>query len=207
MRLHRVVRAVTTLVAAAVVAVPVATAHAAPATQGAQGQAGAAAEAATAQISADGQSVIATLADARFRQSLERLDIVDAAGQVIDTLPLRGSLGGFDVPMHPIISPDAKSVTLTPVVSAELRSAVDAAAKNPAAKRISKAKRFDMMVAELEKGWRGDTPLFTLIGGLVGFIVFGWIGAGVGAAIGAYVGYQTSNPKAWPAVVAWWNTP
>lgn len=35
----------------------------------------------------------------------------------------------------------------------------------------------------------------------------GWIGAGVGAFIGAYIGYGETNPKAWPSVVAWFNTP
>ncbi|WAC56612.1 glycine zipper domain-containing protein [Gordonia sp. SL306] len=74
-------------------------------------------------------------------------------------------------------------------------------------KRISKQQRYDMMWRELNAGWKGNTPLYTLIGGLIGFLIWTVPGAAIGAAIGAYLGYQTSNPKAWPSIVTWWNTP
>ncbi|MFW0795511.1 hypothetical protein AAFP30_17000 [Gordonia sp. CPCC 205515] len=171
----------------------------------------------TAGFSADHQSVVAKLRDGLFVPNAAgtELQVVSKNGKVVDAMPLVGTMDGFRVPLRSAVSADGTTATLTPVVSPQYRAVLDRAAttaakkqqSKPRAKRISKAQRYDMMWTELNKGWTGNTPVSTLVGGLIGFIVFGWIGAGVGAAIGAYLGYQTSNPKAWPSVVTWWNTP
>ncbi|MGV9712911.1 hypothetical protein ACWDTI_19870 [Gordonia sp. NPDC003424] len=171
----------------------------------------------TAGFSGDHQSVVAKLRDGLFVANAAgtELQVVNKNGAVVDAMPLVGTMDGFRVPLRFSVSADRSTATFTPIVSPEYRAVLDRAATDaakkqqakPAPKRITKAQRYDMMWNELNKGWTGNTPVSTLIGGLIGFIVYGWIGAGIGAAIGAYLGYQTSNPKAWPSVVAWWNTP
>lgn len=171
----------------------------------------------TGAVARDGTNIIASLRDGTFDidHSSGVLRIVSAQGRVLDSMPLTGEIDGYVVPLRPTLSSDRTRVTLTPSVDAGLRSELDRAAiraekrekAKPKAKRITKAQRYDMMWKELHKGWKGNTPLYTLIGGLIGFLVFAVPGAAIGAAIGAYIGYQTSNPKAWPSVVAWWNTP
>lgn len=206
--IRRVLLAIGALTAFALV-LPFANAHAAPVKR--------ATPFVTAGFSADQQSVVAKLRDGLFVPNAAgtELQVVDRKGAVVDAMPLVGTMDGFRVPLRSSVSADRTTATLTPVISPGYRAALDRAATEaakkqqakPRTKRISKAQRYDMMWTELNKGWTGNTPISTLVGGLIGFIVFGWIGAGIGAAIGAYLGYQTSNPKAWPAVVTWWNTP
>lgn len=170
-----------------------------------------------ASFGADHRSVVASLRDGAFRIDAAgtALQVVDRKGRVIDTMPLTGTMDGFRVPLRANVSADRTTATFAPVISADYRAALDAAATRadkkqrakPKSKRITKAQRYDMMWKELNAGWKGNTPVSTLIGGLIGFVVFGFPGAAIGAGIGAYLGYQTSNPKAWPAVVTWWNTP
>ena len=184
----------------ALIAVPVATAHAAPATV--------ALPTASAAIAADHKSVIVDVRGGSVVVSpAGALQILDSRGRTVSSMPLSGQMDGFTVPLRAAVSADRSRVTLTPAVGPDHRALLDGVAKKDVAKRITKAQRYDIMWKELNKGWRGNTPLYTLIGGLIGFIVFGWIGAGVGAFIGAYIGYGESNPKAWPSVVAWFNTP
>ncbi len=188
------------MIGAVLIAVPVATAHAAPATV--------ALPTASAAIAADHKSVIVDVRGGSVVVSpAGALQILDSRGRTVSSMPLSGQMDGFTVPLRAAVSADRSRVTLTPAVGPDHRALLDGVAKKDVAKRITKAQRYDIMWKELNKGWRGNTPLYTLIGGLIGFIVFGWIGAGVGAFIGAYIGYGESNPKAWPSVVAWFNTP
>lgn len=189
------------MMGAVLIAVPVATAHAAPATV--------ALPTASAAIAADHKSVIVDVRGGSVVVSpAGALQILDGRGRTVSSMPLSGQIDGFTVPLRAAVSADRSQATLTPMVSPDLRALLDSAATDAAKqKRLTKAQRYDIMWAELNKGWRGNTPLYTLVGGLIGFIVFGWIGAGVGAFIGAYIGYGESNPKAWPSVVAWFNTP
>ncbi|MGV9827172.1 MULTISPECIES: hypothetical protein [unclassified Gordonia (in: high G+C Gram-positive bacteria)] len=173
----------------------------------------------SAAFAPGGTSVSASLRDGVFRPNAANteLQVVDRGGRVLDALPLVGEINGVQVPVRYTLGGGGSSVTITPELTEQRRTdilavATDVAEKKPAKpapkpKRLTKQQRYDIMMKELQKGWKDFTPISTLIGGLIGFIVFGWIGAAVGAAIGAYVGYQTTNPKAWPAVVAWWNTP
>ncbi|MFW0783944.1 hypothetical protein AAFP35_05435 [Gordonia sp. CPCC 206044] len=217
--IHRVLLAIAAFTAVALV-LPSAQAQAAPARSSQAPSAPApfvTAPFVTAAIAADGHSVVAKLRDAAFVPNAAgtELQVRDRAGRVVDSLPLVGTMDGFRVPLRWSVGADRSSATLTPIVSRDHRALLDAAATDaakrnkakPRAKRLTKNQRYDLMWKELNKGWKGNTPISTLVGGLIGFIVFGWIGAGVGAAIGAYLGYQTSNPQAWPSVLAWWNTP
>ncbi|KAF0970305.1 MULTISPECIES: hypothetical protein [Gordonia] len=188
------------MMGAVLVAVPVATAHAAPATV--------ALPTASAAIGGDHRSVIVDVRGGSLAVTpAGALQILDGRGRIVSSMPLSGQMDGFTVPLRAAVSADKSSVTLTPVVGTDFRAVLDAAETKAAKQRLTKQQRYDIMWTELNKGWRGNTPLYTLIGGLIGFIVFGWIGAGVGAFIGAYIGYGESNPKAWPSVVAWFNTP
>lgn len=200
MRQSKIAVAALAMLGAVLLAVPVATAHAAPAVT--------AGPSATAKIAPGGQSVIVELSNgtAAVDPAGGRLTILGTDGRRAGSVPLAGAIDGFAVPLQASVGADGRTVTLTPSVPGALRAVLDGA-ETKAAKRLTKQQRYDIMWAELNKGWRGNTPLYTLIGGLIGFIVFALPGAAVGAAIGAYVGYQETNPKAWPSVVAWWNTP
>ncbi|MBY4572480.1 hypothetical protein ACN94_02525 [Gordonia paraffinivorans] len=187
------------MMGAVLVAVPVATAHAAPAVT--------ALPTVSAALADDDTSVIVDMRGGTVAVTPTVLQILDGRGRTVTSMPLSGQMDGFTIPLRAAVGADRTRVALTPTVPADYRALLDAAAKKDAAKPLTKAQRYDIMWQELNKGWRGNTPLYTLIGGLVGFIVFGWIGAGVGAFIGAYIGYGETNPKAWPSVVAWFNTP
>ncbi|GAC83085.1 hypothetical protein [Gordonia paraffinivorans] len=187
------------MMGAVLVAVPVATAHAAPAVT--------ALPTVSAALADDNTSVIVDVRGGTVAVTPTALQILDGRGRTVTSMPLSGQMDGFTIPLRAAVGADRTRVALTPTVPADYRALLDAAAKKDAAKPLTKAQRYDIMWQELNKGWRGNTPLYTLIGGLVGFIVFGWIGAGVGAFIGAYIGYGETNPKAWPSVVAWFNTP
>lgn len=170
----------------------------------------------TGGFTADGASVVATLRDGTFvpNAANTELTLVNRDGKAVDRFPLVGTLDGVTVPVGYALSADRSTATLTPGLTAPRRAslaaaATDAAQKKPTprAKRYTKQQRYDQMMKELQKGWKDFTPASTLIGGLIGFIVFGFPGAAIGAFIGAYIGYQTTNPKAWPSVVNWFNTP
>ncbi len=202
--IHRALLAIAAFTAVALV-IPSVNASAAPAPAGASFV--------DAGFSADRQSVIASLRDAHFQANAAgtELQVVNRDGRIVDTMPLSGRMDGFEVPLRWSVSADRTTATFTPIVGSDHRRILDAAATDAAkknqVKHITKQQRYDMMWKELNAGWKGVTPLYTLIGGLIGFIIWGIPAAVVGAAIGAYIGYQTTNPKAWPSVVAWWNTP
>ncbi|NDZ94382.1 hypothetical protein G3I13_11545 [Streptomyces sp. SID6673] len=207
--IHRVLLAIAAVTAVALV-IPSANAHAAPTRVTTT-------PFVTAGYAADRHSVVATLRDGVFSPTAAGtgLQVRDIEGRVVETMPLGGTMDGFRVPLRWSVSADRRTATFTPVVPAGYRSVLEAAATDaadkqkakPRAKRISKQQRYDMMWKELNAGWKGNTPLYTLIGGLIGFLIWTVPGAAIGAAIGAYIGYQTSNPKAWPSIVTWWNTP
>ncbi|MEE3851150.1 hypothetical protein VZC37_12450 [Gordonia sp. LSe1-13] len=206
-RIHRYLLAIAAITVASV-AIPSATANAAPASPSAPFV--------NAGIAADGQGVVAKLRDAVFVPNAagSELQVVDRGGRVVDAMPLVGTMDGFSVPLRWSVSADRSTATFVPQVSSQYRALLDRAATDAAQrKRITKAQRYDMMWAELNKGWNAETQLSTVVGGLIGyfvgaFIPFGWLpGAVIGAGIGAYIAYERVNPKAWPSVLAWWNTP
>ncbi|AZG48280.1 hypothetical protein [Gordonia insulae] len=203
--IHRILLAIAAFTAVALV-IPSATAHATPARVGGT-------PFVEAGFTADGTAIVAKLRDGVFAPNAagSELQVLGRDGRVVDAMPREGTMDGFRVPLRWTVGADRSTATFTPIISPEYRAALDAAAtdaaKKPRGKRISKAQRYDMMWTELNKGWTGNTPLYTLIGGLIGFLIWTIPGAAIGAAIGAYIGYQTSNPKAWPSVIAWWNTP
>lgn len=208
--IHRVLLAIASFTALALV-IPSATANAAPATL--------LRPHVTAGLSADRHSVVAILRDGLFAMNAAgtELQVLDTKGHVVESMPLAGTMDGFRVPLRTTVSADRTTATFVPVVSPQYRAVLDAAAIDAAQKQqpkpqgkprpqhITKQQRYDMMWKELNKGWTGVTPLYTLIGGIIGFLIWTIPGAIIGAAIGAYVGYQITNPKAWPSVVAWWN--
>jgi len=186
----------------AALALPTATAGAAPAPSAPQ---------VDIALAEDGKSFTLTANDGTFTTDDGTLTLRDADGETVQSAPLSGVTDGFVVPLTTTLSEDGTSVTVTPRISVAHRQVIEtAAAKQQVAKKTKKCKTnnqcYNAMVKELNEGWKGDTPLFTLIGGLVGFIIWGFPGAAIGAGIGAYIGYQNSNPQAWPSVLRWINS-
>lgn len=199
------------LVTAVAVLVPVGTANATPTLSSAR---------VNYHLSNDEKSVVATSRGGSFglNPAGTELRVVSRAGKVTETVPLSGTMDGFTVPVAAKLAADRRSVELTPKPTASHRQALQAAGRfytkrHPAAQRYTKEQRYNIMWAELNKGWARGASTPTAIGAVIGFLVglvfiVGFLpGAAIGAAIGAWVGYQTFNPRAWPAVVAWWNTP
>ncbi|GAC69096.1 hypothetical protein [Gordonia soli] len=199
-------RAALAVSAAAITTVAIATgtAHAAPVSGAAPTYVSAA--------SADGAHITTTLRNATFaaKPAGQSLSILDRHGRVAEKVALTVPLNGVSVPLRPVVSADRTSVTLTPVLSQQVRDQLKAGVHPVAGK---KDRAYQSMIGHIQNGWNRGGAVATAVGALAGLIIgciviVGCIwGAGVGAAIGAVIGINNGDPRAAQSVLDWINTP
>jgi hypothetical protein len=149
--------------------------------------------------SADGRSIETTLGNGIFRLSPagNAVDIVNAAGTTVDSLPLAYSLRGNAFPIAAAIDPAGSTLTLTPETTPVALQNIDA-----------RGDAYDNMVRQWGLGWSNDGGVRAGIGTAIGVVV-GCIlvliaacipGAVLGGFIGAAIGVGAANPDFLPSV-------
>ena len=149
--------------------------------------------------SADGRSVETTLGNGTFRLSPTggAVEIVDAAGTTVDSLPLAYSVRGNAFPISAAIDPAGSTLTLTPETTPVALQNIDA-----------RGDAYDNMVRQWGLGWSNDGGVRAGIGTAIGVVV-GCIlvliaacipGAVLGGFIGAAIGVGAANPDFLPSI-------
>ena len=149
--------------------------------------------------SADGRSVETTLDNGTFRISPTgtAVEIVNAAGTAVESLPLAYSVRGNAFPIAAQIDPAGSTLTLTPDTNPVALQNVDA-----------RGDAYDNMVRQWGLGWSNDGGVRAGIGTAIGVVV-GCIlvliaacipGAVLGGFIGAAIGVGAANPDFLPSI-------
>lgn len=149
-------------------------------------------------VGPDGRSVHTTLDNGTFRiaSAGNAVDIVDASGTTLVTLPMAYSAGGTAFPLAAAIDDAGRALTLTPEVGLQNIDARGDAYQN--------------MIVQWQRGWSNDggvqagigTAIGAVVGCLLAVIAACIPGAVLGGAIGAAIGAAGANPALGPAAFA-----
>ncbi|MBJ8343473.1 DUF6861 domain-containing protein [Antrihabitans sp. YC2-6] len=121
----------------------------------------------------DGTSISTTLDSGTFAMNGDAVTIADAAGNVIERLPLVFQVRGQELPIAAQIANDGRTLTMTPT-----------GVSNPAIHDVGSQQWF---ISELQRAAVPGALVGAIIGGIIGFFFFG-IGVIPGAIIGGLIG-------------------
>ncbi len=149
-------------------------------------------------VGPDGRSVHTILDSGTFRLAAAggAVDVIDASGTTLVSLPMAYSVRGTAFPIAASIDDGGRALTLTPEVALQN---VDA-----------RGDAYQNMIVQWQRGWSNDggvqAGIGTAIGAVVGCILVFFAacipGAVLGGAIGAAIGAAGANPALGPAASA-----
>lgn len=119
-----------------------------------------------------GASIVTELAGGTFASTVDQrsIEVRDAAGRALDTLPLTAAIDGVSLPLHQSISPDGRTLTLTPDLSGADRTTV-----RPVASPVENQLAMNDLI--------NSVSISTSIGSLIGTAIGAVAGIGVGLAV------------------------
>ena len=151
-------------------------------------------------VGSDGRSVHTTLENGTFRiaSAGNAVDIVNASGTTLVSLPMAYSVRGSAFPISAAIDDGGRALTLTPDAASPIQD-IDA-----------RGDAYQNMIVQWQRGWSNDggvsagigTAIGAVVGCLLALIAACIPGAVLGGAIGAAVGASSANPALAPAAFA-----
>lgn len=154
-------------------------------------------------VGPDGRSVHTTLDNGTFRiaSTGNAIDVVDASGTTLVSLPMAYSTHGTAFPIAAAIDDGGRALTLTPDVADVAGTLQNVDARGDA---------YQNMIVQWQRGWSNDggvqagigTALGAVVGCLLAVVAACIPGAVIGGAIGAAIGAAGANPALGPAAFA-----
>ncbi|WP_420751048.1 ammonium transporter [Rhodococcus sp. O3] len=143
----------------------------------------------------DGQSVVTVIDAGAFKVSGdgESVELQDADGNAVVSLPLAIQLGDLQLPLEREISEDGKTLTLTPVT--DLSKATPVAPEDKVARGLTPVSLKLQDVASVDENMKAQSNfsqqlgIATAVGGLSGTVIGCVIGGLVGTPVGILPGF------------------